>query len=68
MSEKYNVIAIKLMQFSVMCMKMMGVSNVLTSIWDLRKVKHYTQETMQIYCLLKVHTCVGESGVCVTAH
>ena len=39
-----------------------------SSVWDVRKVKHYTQETMQVYCLLMVHTCVGESGVCATAH
>jgi hypothetical protein len=47
---------------------MMGVNNVLTSVWDAREVKLYTQETMQMYCLLTVHTCVGVSGVCVTAH
>ena len=51
-----------------MNMKMMGINNVLISFWDVRKVKHYTQETMQIYCLLTVQTCVGEYGVCVTAH
>ena len=56
------------MQFSVMYVKMMGVNNVLIPIWDVRKVKHYTQETMQMYCLLTVHSYVGESGVCVTAH
>ena len=56
------------MQFPVMYVKMMGVNNVLISIWDVRKVKHYKQETMQIYCLLTVHTCVRESGVCDTAH
>ena len=39
-----------------------------SSVWDVRKLKLYTQETMQMYCLLMVHTCVGESGVCVTAH
>ena len=47
---------------------MIGVNNVLISIWDVKKVKVYTQETMQIYCLLTVHTCVGESGVCATAY
>ena len=44
------------MKFSVMYVKMMGVNNVLISVWDVRKVKLYTQETMQIYCLLTVHT------------
>ena len=56
------------MQFSVMYVKMMGVNNILISVCDIRKVKHYTEETMQIYSLLTVHTCVGEFGVCVTAH
>ena len=74
MSERYNAIAIKLkniiisMQFSVMYVKMLGVNNVLISVWDVRKEKHYTQETMQVYCLLMVHTCVGKPGLCVTAH
>ena len=39
-----------------------------SSVWDVRKVKHYTQETMKVHCLLMVHTCVGESGACATAH
>ena len=56
------------MQFSVMYMKLIGVNNVLISIWDVRKVELYTQEPMQMYCLLTVYTCVGESGVCVTAY
>ena len=56
------------MQFSVMNVKMMGVHNVLISVWDVREVKLYTQVTTQIYCLLTAHTCVGDSGVCVTAH
>ena len=42
--------------------------NTESSVWDVRKVKHYIQETIQVYCLLMVHTRVGESGVCVTAH
>jgi hypothetical protein len=54
------------LQFSVMYVKMMVVNSVLIFVWDVRKVKHYTQETMQIYCLVMVHTCVRESGVCVT--
>ena len=56
------------MQFSVMNVRMMGVNNVQIFISDVRKVKHYTQGTMQIYPFLTVHTCVGEFGVCVTAH
>jgi hypothetical protein len=39
-----------------------------SSVWDVRKVKHYIQETKKTYCFLMVHTCVGESGVCVLAH
>ena len=56
------------MNFFVMYVKMMKVNNVLIFVWDGRKVKHNTQETTQLYCLLMLHKCVRESGVCVKAN